>query len=80
MVLPDGRASGQKGWDEPGLRDAGPLSSDGGAAAVGMAARALDEAIAHVRRRTQFGQPLASFQATQLRIAEMATELQPPPY
>ncbi|HNN93578.1 MAG TPA: acyl-CoA dehydrogenase family protein [Pseudomonadota bacterium] len=47
-----------------------------GAAAVGMAARALDEAIAHVRRRTQFGQPLASFQATQLRIAEMATELQ----
>lgn len=47
-----------------------------GAAAVGMAARALDEAIAHVRRRKQFGQTLASFQATQLRLAEMATELQ----
>lgn len=47
-----------------------------GAAAVGMAARALDEAIAHVRRRSQFGQTLASFQATQLRLAEMATELQ----
>ena len=46
-----------------------------GAAAVGMAARALDEAVAHVRRRQQFGQPLASFQATQLRVAEMATEL-----
>jgi len=46
-----------------------------GAAAVGMAARALDEAIAHVRRRQQFGQPLASFQATQLRLAELATEL-----
>ncbi len=46
-----------------------------GAAAVGMAARALHEAIAHVRRRQQFGQPLANFQATQLRLAEMATEL-----
>jgi acyl-CoA dehydrogenase len=46
-----------------------------GAAAVGMAARALDEAIAHVRRRQQFGQPLSAFQATQLRLAELATEL-----
>jgi acyl-CoA dehydrogenase len=45
-----------------------------GAAAVGMAQRALDEAIDHVRRRQQFGQPLASFQATQLAIAEMAID------
>lgn len=47
-----------------------------GAAAVGMAARALDEAIAHVRRRQQFGQALSTFQATQMRLAELATELQ----
>ena len=45
-----------------------------GAAAVGMARRALDESIAHVRRRQQFGQPLAALQATQLALAEMATE------
>lgn len=45
-----------------------------GAAAIGMAGRALDEAIGHVQRRQQFGQPLASFQATQLALAEMATE------
>jgi len=46
-----------------------------GAAAVGLARRALDEAISYSKRRVQFGRPLAEFQATQLKIAEMATEL-----
>jgi acyl-CoA dehydrogenase len=45
-----------------------------GAAAVGMARRALDESIAHTQKRKQFGQPLASFQATQLALAEMASD------
>ena len=45
------------------------------AAACGMAARALDEAVAHVKARKQFGQPLAEFQLTQDRVARMATEL-----
>src|SRR6185437_5688705 len=35
------------------------------AAACGMAARALSEALAHVRQRRQFGQPLARFQLVQ---------------
>jgi acyl-CoA dehydrogenase len=43
------------------------------AAALGFARRALDEAAAHVRTRHAFGQPLATFQLTQARIAEMAT-------
>ncbi len=46
-----------------------------GAAAVGMARRALDESIARVARRQQFGKPLAEFQLTQAAIADMATEL-----
>ncbi len=46
-----------------------------GAAAVGMARRALDESIARVARRHQFGKPLAEFQLTQAALAEMATEL-----
>jgi acyl-CoA dehydrogenase len=46
-----------------------------GAAAVGMARRALDESIARVTRRHQFGKPLSDFQLTQAAIAEMATEL-----
>ena len=47
-----------------------------GAAALGMARRALAEALAHVRRREVFGQPLAEFQMTQARIAEMAWEVE----
>jgi acyl-CoA dehydrogenase len=46
-----------------------------GAAAVGMGRRALTEALAYVRRREQFGQLLSGFQATQMALAEMATEL-----
>jgi acyl-CoA dehydrogenase len=46
-----------------------------GAAANGMAMRALDEAITHVRSRVQFGQPLAEFQLVQGALADMATEL-----
>src|SRR5690606_37825327 len=45
------------------------------AAACGMAARALDEALAHATTRHQFGQPLASFQLVQDKLARMATEL-----
>ena len=46
-----------------------------GAAACGMARRALDEAVQHARTRRQFGQALSRFQLVQGRLAEMATEL-----
>lgn len=46
-----------------------------GAAAVGMARRALDEAISRTMTRQQFGKPLAEFQLTQAALADMATEL-----
>ena len=46
-----------------------------GAASVGMARRALDEAIGRVMRRVQFGKPLSEQQLTQAAIADMATEL-----
>jgi alkylation response protein AidB-like acyl-CoA dehydrogenase len=42
------------------------------AAALGFARRALDEAVAHTKARVQFGKPLAEFQMTQARIADMA--------
>ncbi len=47
-----------------------------GAAAVGLAARALDETRAHVRARVQFGAPLAALPVVRLRVAEMAVELE----
>ena len=40
---------------------------------VGTAQGALDKAIKHVRQRQQFGQPLASFQMVQGKIADMVT-------
>jgi acyl-CoA dehydrogenase len=46
-----------------------------GAAACGLAARALDEALRWSLARRQFGRALAEFQATQLALAEMQVEL-----
>lgn len=46
-----------------------------GAAACGMAARALDEAVAHATTRHQFGQPIGSFQIIREKLGRMATEL-----
>jgi len=43
-----------------------------GAAALGFARRALDEALGRSRTRKVFGKPLAEFQLTQARIADMA--------
>ena len=45
------------------------------AAACGMAARALEEALTHVRQRRQFGKHLAEFQLVQQKLATMATDL-----
>jgi len=45
------------------------------AAACGLAARALEEAIAHVSRRVQFGKPLAEQALVQQKLARMATDL-----
>lgn len=47
-----------------------------GAAALGMARRALDEALSYTHKRVQFGQPLVEQQLTKARLAEMATELE----
>ena len=46
-----------------------------GAAACGIAARALQEAATYASRRRQFGSALSDFQATRIALADMATEL-----
>jgi acyl-CoA dehydrogenase len=43
-----------------------------GAAALGMARRALDEAVAHVKRRSLFGAPMSELQLVQAKLADMA--------
>ncbi len=43
---------------------------------LGLAQGSLDQAIKHVKGRKQFGRPLGTFQATQFKIAEMATKVE----
>ena len=47
-----------------------------GAAAVGMARRALDEAISYSKARRQFGAPLSELSAVQALLADSAVELE----
>jgi acyl-CoA dehydrogenase len=46
-----------------------------GAAALGFARRALDEAVRWTRERQAFGKPLAEFQLTQSALGQMALEV-----
>jgi butyryl-CoA dehydrogenase len=46
------------------------------AQAVGMARSAFDAAIAYARERAAFGKPIASHQAVNFRLADMATEIE----
>jgi butyryl-CoA dehydrogenase len=46
------------------------------AQALGIGEAALDEAIAYAKRREVFGEPIASYQAIQWMLADMATELE----
>ncbi len=58
-----------------GMRTLDRLRATVGAAACGMAARALTEALSYARARRQFGKLLAEFQLVQDKLARMATEL-----
>jgi alkylation response protein AidB-like acyl-CoA dehydrogenase len=47
-----------------------------GAQMVGLAAGALDHAIAHIRARRQFGRAVAEFQAVQFQVARAAVDVE----
>jgi acyl-CoA dehydrogenase len=47
-----------------------------GAIAIGVSQRALDEATRYAKERQQFGQPIASFQAIQFMLADMAVDVE----
>jgi acyl-CoA dehydrogenase len=67
----DGKGEGFK----LGLATLDRVRATVGAAACGMASRALAEALAHSKSRQQFGKPIADFQLIQEKLARMATEL-----
>ena len=47
-----------------------------GACSLGGAQACLDASVEYVKDRKQFGKPIAAFQATQFKLADMATELE----
>lgn len=63
------------GWDvlEPVL-DAGRIGVS--AELMGLIQETFDQTLAYLKERTQFGQPIGSFQALQHRAAEMFAELE----
>jgi alkylation response protein AidB-like acyl-CoA dehydrogenase len=64
-----------KGWPQlmAGLNHERLIIS---AQALGMAQRAFDDALAYVKERKQFGQPIGSFQTIKHRLADLAAELE----
>ena len=46
-----------------------------GAQACGIGRAALEDALVYARERVQFGKPIATFEAIQFKLADMATEL-----
>jgi acyl-CoA dehydrogenase len=77
----DCRVSSRQILGEPGegfklaMRTLDTFRASVGAAALGLGSRALDEGVSYAKRRKQFGRSLSEFQATQFKLAEMATEL-----
>jgi butyryl-CoA dehydrogenase len=76
-TVPEEHLLGQRG---AGFRqflatlDAGRVAV--GALSVGLAQACFDSAIAHARRRRQFGRAIAEFQAIQFKLADMAMEIE----
>lgn len=76
-VIPESALLGKEG---EGLKIAfqtlDMLRSTVGAAATGLAQRALEESVRYSQERRQFGQAIGQFQGIQFKLAEMATELE----
>ena len=76
-AVPEGNLLGERG---AGLRqfleilDGGRISV--AAMGLGLAQGAYDLAMGYAREREQFGKPIASFQAIQFALADMATEIE----
>ncbi len=47
-----------------------------GVGCIGSCRRSLDDTLAYVKQRTAFGQPIGTFQNTQFKLAELATEIE----
>jgi len=68
------------GQEGQGLKIAFSLLNIGrvgvGAQALGIAEAAFEEALKYSKQRVAFGQPIANFQATQFKLADMSTKIE----
>ena len=75
--VPADHRLGQEGEGEAELRKLlAEIRIMTGALAVGGARAALDDALVYSAQRKQFGRPINRFQAIQLKLAEMGTDLE----
>jgi acyl-CoA dehydrogenase len=75
-VVPDGQRLGEPGQGfRLAMATLDHFRPTVGAAALGFARRALDEALRHARGRRMFGATLADLPLAQARLGEMATEI-----
>jgi alkylation response protein AidB-like acyl-CoA dehydrogenase len=75
--IPGDRMIGEPGQGLPlALRTLDHTRVTIGAQAVGIAQGALDQAVAYVRERSQFGKRIADFQGLQFMLADMAMNLE----
>ncbi|KPC60748.1 acyl-CoA dehydrogenase family protein [Streptomyces chattanoogensis] len=75
--IPDARRIGDEGQGFAvalSALDSGRLGI--AACAIGVAQAALDEALAYVASRQQFGRPIADFQGLRFMLADMATQVE----
>jgi acyl-CoA dehydrogenase len=76
VAVDDARRLGVVGHgQELALATLGRFRASVAACANGLARRALDETVGHLKSRAQFGRPLASFQALRFDVAEMDVRL-----
>jgi alkylation response protein AidB-like acyl-CoA dehydrogenase len=75
--VPDDHRLGEEGQGERGLREIlAEIRVMTGALAIGVARAALEEALQYAATRVQFGRPINRFQAIQMKLAEMGTDLE----
>lgn len=76
VFVPEDGLLGDEGDGFKHLMSTLQFSRSGQAAnVIGQSQRAVDMAVAHVKEREQFGQPLGKFQAVAHRIADMQTRV-----
>jgi alkylation response protein AidB-like acyl-CoA dehydrogenase len=75
--VPEDHRLGEEGGGERALREIlAEIRIMTGALAIGVARAALDEAVQYAAQRVQFKRPINRFQAIQMKLAEMGTDLE----